>query len=238
MKRLDTIIRTLVLATLITGCNTRIENLQPELISYGTNSSETVVIKKENYRKQGISVLMDQFYPAPKTGMNWTYDLSRENGNMNMAARIEITIDKVSLTEVTVSINGIGEWPKMRFDRSDFWYEFTLFLTRRFHNKNFSEHPGSPVDDKYAIFETCPSDPAVPCGNDEVEIPSGKYLVSKVMIQEYVDYTDPNAGFNELNWVTSHFWISKDLGLVEMKLESTKQPNLGVTTMTLVKTNI
>jgi hypothetical protein len=237
MKRLNTIIGTLLAVSVITGCSSRIQQplMDPDFNSLDV-SNTSLVSPKTDFHKQDISIKMDQYYPAPQLGMKWTYELERVFHNITQNQQVEISIADINNKYVYVSVSG----QTMRFARATFWYEFNLYLTRVFHNKNFAEYPGYAIDDQYAIFRSCSSPDS--CGGYEVEVPAGKFIVESLLIQDIGATSDdpdnPNQGQNNLNWDTSHFWVDGKTGLIQMKLETPSQPNLGTTTLTLEKTNI
>jgi hypothetical protein len=231
MKRLNTIIGILIITSVMTGCNSRITQplTPPEFTATDLGSA------KANNVKQDISIKMDAFYPAPLQGMKWTYNLSRVYDSTAANRDIDISIESVNNKYVYVEVSG----QTMRFERNGFWYDFNLYLTRVFHNKDFAEFPGTGIDDQYSIDRICETPDPDSCGGYKVEIPLGKFIVEKIMFQEIGSTSDdPNFDHNILNWSSSHYWVNDKVGLIEMKLQTLNHTDLGTTTLTLVRTNI
>jgi hypothetical protein len=235
MKKINSLITALFLASVINGCNS---GFQQPLMQDGFNNIKSLDISKspDNQNQDGnMNFKMDQFFPAPKPGMKWSYELSIDYGSVvGIGGKVNIKINSVAVTKVVVEVNN----EKQIFSRKKFWQEFNLYLIREFHNKTFAKLPGGHFDNEYVIARSCTDHDNGPptCGGYPVEIPSGKYIVEKLFLFELSGLPDPNR--NTFNEETSHYWVNENVGLVEMKLQTNEKPDLGITKLTLIETNI
>lgn len=229
--------------SVITGCNSSINQTSSikdfNNVAVATMNIENTVSKKTDYHKQDFSIKMDQFSPVPKKGMKWTYDLSRVYSNVANSLKIEISIVNEDKESLDVNVNSMP----ITINKAKFWSILNLVLINEYHNDNFAWYnvPGHPNNDNiqngsYILYRKCSSIDS--CGGFEAEVPAGKFIVEHISVQEYANLLDPNSGNNTLSWDFPHFKINKKVGLVEMKLQTPNQPNLGVTTLKLIKTNI